>query len=339
MSRGILWCALALFIPQPLAGWCSEKEYVASHVEDHTHQGALHTYYIELNTLPACLLGSCPNRLTDRDVKLVANGHDFPVSVSQTDLASNGSGTDVPTHLLVVIPPGSKYPSNGALGRALAKALAHGWLVSVTRIDGSYTPYSSGGPFESNRPSPTSTPLELDASRRAIHDAIVDLAQFAGERRLLIDGGDKAGSRGFQWESDAPSSIRPVYLVDGGVVKQVAKEEIESTYRNPGMWDFQNVRQRNLSDQLSHEVSLKKAVKDMLLDSRYDYQFQCAIPESEVSSDGTFSLEIDARTNPKLLPGTVTAEIYEVSVQEVNGRTVLSRLNLPQRVRIVVNLR
>jgi hypothetical protein len=119
----------------------------------------------------------------------------------------------------------------------------------------------------------------------------------------------------------------------------VAKEEIESTYRNPGMWDFQNVRQRNLSDQLSHEVSLKKAVKDMLLDSRYDYQFQCAIPESEVSSDGTFSLEIDARTNPKLLPGTVTAEIYEVSVQEVNGRTVLSRLNLPQRVRIVVNLR
>jgi len=135
-------------------------------------------------------------------------------------------------------------------------------------------------------------------------------------------------------ESDAPSSIRPVYLVDGGVVKQVAKEEIESTYRNSGMWDFQNVRQRNLSDQLSHEVSLKKAVKDMLLDSRYDYQFQCAIPESEVSSDGTSPLK-STLDDPKLLRYRDGGDLRSVRAgSERKDGSVAAQP--PTRVRIVV---
>src|ERR1039457_5095512 len=67
-----------------------------------------------------------------------------PRSRLEAFAANQAPALDFPTHLLVVISPGVPRPKDAHLVENLKKVLAQGWLVSVNRSDGSFTPYSTG---------------------------------------------------------------------------------------------------------------------------------------------------------------------------------------------------
>ena len=101
------------------------------------------TYYIELTARRECKTGDCPLHISDKSFSVSQNGREYPVRVSQPLNTSGAATSTFPTHLLVVFSPGALRSKDSNLVKRLNKVLSQGWLVSVNRSDGSFTPYST----------------------------------------------------------------------------------------------------------------------------------------------------------------------------------------------------
>lgn len=286
-------------------------------------------YHIELDPQQDCSQGECSFQFTDTNLTISYNGRQYPVRVSQPIKTDSAPFFTLPTHMLVVVPPGIRRPENAALVKTLERVLSHGWLVSVNRSDGSFTPYSANAPALAAALAATAAaPLPAAQKDKATQAAIDSLEKFPGRRVLLLDVLRAHGTTSIEWVTPFANAGVAVYFVDGG--KQV-RAYYDSVWGNgmpsPQNGDFFLTKMaRFAQDGVFHEVKLATAVNDALKDARYYYDLKFAIPQPQSNSASPIILKAGDGTGLFF----THAELYTVARQTVHGKSVAIRTTPPQ---------
>lgn len=303
-------------------------------------QSGEQTFHIELNTLPGCYQSGCDSLFSnfgDKDITAFQNGRQYTVQLIRRDKP------DFPTHLLVVFAEGVKRPGNAELADRLNKPFSKGWLVSVARKDGSFTPYGSKETLAQALARTPATPLNSTAGQRGLREAIETLEGFPGRRVLLVvNAQDRALP---PWVSDSAKTLAPVYVVDGGDRKKV--------YFGMSTWggtvaplaeNWKTVTKRVFHEGVMHEVKLSSAMKDIVADSRYDYDLSFSMPASE-SDDPAVprAIRVELTTRHMVtasgyaiaIPDSLRAGLYTVANEGMDGSVEQARIAVPQDLSVV----
>jgi len=289
-------------------------------------------YHIELSTLRDCLHGHCPSRFTDRNFAVSQNGHQYPVRVSLPFKANSADASGFPTNLLVVFPSGTQRPKDADLVRSLNRVLSEGWLVSVNRPDGSYTPYATADSLAAALAAAPAAPLTASQTDQASQSEIETLESFPGRRLLLLVVDIPRGKPAPLCWSLAMKIHAQAYIVDGGMIKMVYYNESWGTGKAnaPRGGDYLPKKVRYYNNGVFHEVTFSAAMKDMLKDARYDYDLQFAIPDSQ--SDTASPITLTLLKTKGLLPYGQKAKLYTVAERAADGRTIATRTTPPQKL-------
>ncbi|MGA8731033.1 MAG: hypothetical protein WB608_19915 [Terracidiphilus sp.] len=292
----------------------------------------LPTYHIEVNTQANALYESNPPHLSERSFAVSQDQHQYPFRIAQPSNGNTATSPSLSTHLLVVFPPGVRRPKNGEIIRNLARVLAKGWLVSVARSDGAFTPYSTGAALTAALAAASTTPLPAAQANLALLQATQELKKLPGRRVLLVDLARSATKPSHQWLAPLTESLMPIYLVDGGQRQQAFYDTSWGYSRGPSPSgvDFAYKRVRYLDDGVFHEINLAKAVKDALRDARFDYDLSFQIPDSQFNEADPITLTLKDASG--IVLDTSRAELYTVSEQTVQGETLSTRSAVPQKV-------
>ena len=294
--------------------------------------GESQIYHIELNTLKDCLNGECPFHFSEGNFAVSLNGRQYPVRVLRPYKTNSPAASRFQTHMLVVFPPGTPRPSDATVVKSLKRVLPRGWLVSVSRSDGSFTPFSSAATLTAALAATSAVPLNAERAVVAAQSVIETLEKFPG-RRLLLDVAGAHNKPSPQWTSLETGTHVQVYIVDGGTKKMVYYDEswgAATRWPSPAGGDYLSKRARFYESGVFHEVKLDTAVKDILADTRYNYDLSFAIPASQ--TDPASPITLTLRNATGLLPYDAKAELYTVAIQTVDGKPLAIRTTPPQKL-------
>ena len=197
-----------------------------------------------------------------------------------------GSPTPIATHILVVFPADAKRPSDAKLLKILKKVPAQDWSVSVTRSDGSITPYSPIALLKGNLGlAPSTRPLN-DETNGPVENAAKELEGFPGRRILIVVlSGNRHSSPSPNLRKPASMFKRSIYdrlpswivsleeagvaayVVDGGYPVEKCYDVSWDAYSrgpSPEGCDHVYKRERYTSGGIVHEIKLTKAVADAI---------------------------------------------------------------------------
>ena len=172
-----------------------------------------------------------------------------------------------PTHLLVVLPPGSQEPSNAAIARSL-KRIPSDWLIAVLRPDGTTTAYANRDGIKDALKAVLAAhaPAGSKSEGELFEQAGAELAQLPGQKIILIKDGK--GRSAVNRASLKPlfGSSAVIYLVDGGQNVRIAYNDSWGYSRGPSPQgdDFLIRRKPFVDAGIHHEVKLSSAVKDIV---------------------------------------------------------------------------
>ncbi|MGP8175312.1 MAG: hypothetical protein ACLP7O_12295 [Terracidiphilus sp.] len=290
-------------------------------------------YHIEVNTEENCLSAHCPQHLSASNFAVSQNGRQFPVRVSQPFKTSSAPASRFPTHLLVVFPPGAPRPKDARVVKSLNRVFSQGWLVSVNRSDGSFTPFSTTAMLAAELAAAPAAPLTARQQDLAAQSEIETLDKIPGRRLLLLDVGEAQRDPSQPWNSLVTKTDAQVYIVDGGKQVMVYYDQSwDAATRGPSPrgGDFVPKNVRFYIGGIFHEVKFSAAIKDVLADARYDYDLRFAIPDSQSDPAGPITLKLQNDKN--FLPSEVKAVLYTVAKPSVNGRIITARTTPPQKL-------
>ncbi len=295
----------------------------------------LQTYHIELNTLPGCRIESienCAGQLSQSNIVVSSNGRSYPVRVTTADKIKRKNASAFPTHLLVVFPRGRPRPSDAYILKKLKRALAKGWLISVTRSDGSLTPYSTGATLAGELAAASRAQIPGKQADTALAQALETLKTFAGRRLLVVDVAKAHDKHPPTWASLLAKTFGAIYLVDGGVRRQVYYDESwgASGGTSPAGGGFLYKRVRFFEGGISHEVRLGSAIKDMLKDGSYEYDIQLVLPDAQSTSASPITLIL--HNSLARVPYQTSTDLYSVAVRTVDGKPLAIRAAPSQKL-------
>jgi hypothetical protein len=292
-------------------------------------------YHIEAVVLAQWKPGT--RHLSDKAFTVEQDGREYPTRVSQPLPRSPANALDYPTHMMLIFPPDEPRPNYAAVVNSLRKTLSQGWLVSVTRSDGKFTPYcDSVAALSSALAASSTTALSTQQAIWMGQDALIELENFPGRRVLLFSGKMDAstGELPLAYFGDEPKDrylIPQVYFLDGGEFKptpfyprdMTTPHEIRwmsSTFASGSRTDADGTMQRAYHLGTAHEKSLSQAVTDALRDAHNYYDLEFAVPVAQPPSTGPMTLTLHRRTETHL-----SAQLYTVSSRKVDSTTIETR--------------
>lgn len=288
-------------------------------------------YHIELDAERECQFGDCPLHISDKDLSVSQNGRQYPVRVSQPLNANQRAASSFPTHLLVIFSPGASRFKDSKLVKRLSKVLSHGWLVSVNRSDGSFTPYSNAATLADAMAATSGVPLSAEQADRAARQAVATLEQFPGRRILVVDSvGAHSMTVPEPFGLDAKDFAKQ-YIVDGGEGGTEYRDESWGGFTrgpSPVGGSLYTKRVRVVERAVAHEVKLSGAVKDALKDERYSFDLSFEIPASQADPGSSITLTLPSGSG--LYPEH--SDLYTVTEQIEDGKTVAIRTTPPQKL-------
>ena len=271
---------------------------------------ALRQYHIEV-TLP---LGLSATHMTERDFSVVQGGKSIPIRLRRFKNRSDVLRYGLPPHLLVAFLH-AKRPDDRLLLRMLRSPLMSGWLVSVQRVDGTFTSYCATAACielslaKANGSDPTS-----DSMNKAFQIALDWLNIFAG-RRVLITMPPHS-SREEQMLSVEERILGLAYIVDGGLVKLA---ESLGSYPGPSVPKYAHYDQYDMQCR-AHEKTLANAIRNAVADDRKYYDLQVDLRKSQDALEEGANLVIHGAAG-----STVCADLYSIQPGTVDGEPVSLR--------------
>lgn len=287
-------------------------------------------YHIEVNTLPGCFFYGCTQPVRAGNIRVTAGGVRVTARVAQPRGGGEAASGAVPVHLLVAFAPGIKRRQNKELMAKLKRVLAAGWLVSVCRADGTFTPYThevdllralAGHPAAPN----------ADAGLDTIASAIDGLRAQPGYRVILVDLGGKSDERFVRWLASEADRLSPVYVSDGGRAQMPYSPSTDEAHVG-GVNPFAgaaNKMERAYSGGVFHELKLDEAISHALADTRYDYDVRFYVPAS-LAADVPIKLTfLDPGTH---LPYELRTDLYLVETRAAAGEEAWQRTDATARL-------
>jgi hypothetical protein len=284
-------------------------------------------YHIEVTGLASAACERLPRQLSAKNFAVSQNGHQYPVRVFQPLKTKETGGQGYPTHLLVVFPLNTNRPKDTDIVKSLRKALSEGWLVSVTRSDGRFTPYSTDAAtllsaLAATAPAPMSAPEAL----RSMQAATIDLSWLPGRRLLLVVvDGIHAGSP-LPWTILQTKVFSPVYMSDGGLGTSYSPPDSAHVSGMEGTTT--GIKVRGNYNGVSHELNFKDAVKHILCDAYFDYDLVFTVQASQLKSGQPFTLTFHHAT----VLSPLKAEPYSIGMSTVHGEPVALRNAVAQKL-------
>jgi len=297
-------------------------------------------YHIEATILAPWKTGA--KRLTENSFAVVQDGQQYPVRISQPAPTKSAATLAYPTHLLVIFPPDAPRPSAAAVVKKLSATFSQGWLLSVTRPDGEFTPYcNSVATLSSALATGAATPISTQQANGLGQAAVVELENFPG-RRVLLFSGDLSSAElpaAYNGGNSHDDYLVPqLYFVDGGAFKRspvvddvTTPHEIRWMGNTPGSpvhTDVDGSMQRMYEGGTAHEVTFSRAVRDALRDAHNYYDLEFAVPVSRSHSTGPVALTLFHLSTTK-----VSAELYTVTLSDANNVAVETRTAQPLQVK------
>jgi hypothetical protein len=287
-------------------------------------------FHIEVNTLPGCFFAGCAQAVSSRNVAVTVAGKRVRSRVSQPPGGASKGSKGGLVHLLVAFAPGAGRPDDAELLTGLRQVLATGWLVSVSRSDGAFTPYAHE--TELRRDLLAGAAQKTDIGLDSIGSAIEKLRTQAGYRVLLVDLGGKSDERFVRWLNSVTQGLSPVYVSDGGKADMPyasSGEDADSVGGNAAA-DTAPKKERAFSDGVFHELKLASAISDAFADSRYEYDVRF---RAAAGDDAQVKLTfLDPGTH---LPYELHTELYTLEPGTVDGRPEKVRRDATRRLRTV----
>ncbi len=287
-------------------------------------------YHIEVNTLPGCFFYGCTQPVRAGNIRVTAGGVRVPARVSQPRGSGVAASGAVPVHLLVAFAPGIKRRQDTELMAKLKRLLAAGWLVSVCRADGSFTPYTHDGDLRSALAESAHAPME-DAGLDTIASAIEGLRAQPGYRVILVDLGGKSDEKFMRWLASETDRLSPVYVSDGGRAQMPyspSTEEENVGGVNP-FTGAANKMERSYSGGVFHELNLDEAIRHALADTRYEYDVRFHVPAS-LAEDAPIELTfLDPGTH---LPYELRTDLYLVETRGAPSEEAWQRSDATARL-------
>jgi len=220
----------------------------------------------------------------------------FDVRVSQPVKGGGRGYWNLGKHLLIVFPVGSVQPTQAELLKGLKMAMAAGWSVMASRLDGSFTPYETSLPIMKEELEVGAEAIPSQTTGLAsIEAATGQLSWFTGRRALIIQAPEQRNQLLTNWFYRQVNVFSMLYLIDGGV-------EVEYTGADFGMGagladaTFRK-RRRVYGDGIYHEVNFVDAVRDLIGDSHCDYDIQFWLPASDQQSAASIQLTLRHATD------------------------------------------
>lgn len=287
-ALGYAVALLALLAMNPMRGATQAAlRSAASGVDSvEANADAASVYHIELSMLTSCIKFGCEHPLSEKNAILSEGGHTLPVRVERLGKSKSGNAASIPMHILIAFAPGAPRRPDAELEKSLGRLFSSGWLVSVQRADGTFTPYSDPHGLAGELETPPIAAGGAGSEMSTIQKAIDDLSGRAGLRILLVETARGKNRAGPAWVGKAASRLDFVYAVDGG--KVLTFPDCEGT---PGGTGFPNLagelcngtalkRVRSCRDGVAHELTWSKAIKHLVADRKYVYDVEFKLPES-----------------------------------------------------------
>lgn len=286
-------------------------------------------YHIEVNTLPGCFFYGCTQPVRAGNIRVTAGGTRVPAQVAQPRGAGATAGA-VPVHLLVAFAPGTRRSGDVELMAKLKRALTAGWLVSVCRADGTFTPYLHEAELRLALTEAGEGPKE-EAGLDTIAHAIEGMRAQPGYRVLLVDLGGRSNAKFLRWLATETDHLSPVYVSDGGSAQMPYSPSVEEGFgadMNP-FADAANKMERAYSGGVFHELKLTEAINHALADTRYDYDVRFVVPAS-LAADAPVKLTfLDPGTH---LPYEFRTDLYMVDTHASGGGARWQRTDATARL-------
>lgn len=289
-------------------------------------------YHIEVNTLPGCFFYGCEQPVRAGNIRVTAGGVRVRVRVAQPPGRAMKGPAAVPAHLLVAFAPGIVRPSDAALLGKLRPVLAAGWLVSVCRADGTFTPYARAAELRRALAEHADAPKQ-DAGLDTIESAIDGLRAEPGYRVVLVDMGGHPNDKFVRWLASATDKLSPVYVNDGG--KPQMPYSPSSHEGNGGVNPFAGAAdkmERTYMDGVFHEMELNEAFRHALEDARFDYDIRFRAPAAAAADVPVKLTFLDPGTH---LPYELRTDLYTVQTQKPGGKTARQRADATARLTTV----
>jgi len=319
-----------------LAFWCSQllaQAKPAPHPRAASQARTGQEYHIEVNTLPGCFFYGCEQPVRAGNIRVTAGGVRVRVRVAQPPARAMKAPAAVPAHLLVTFAPGTVRPGDAELLMNLRRVLAAGWLVSVSRADGTFTPYARGAELRRALTEHADRPKE-DAGLDAIESAIDGLRAEPGYRVVLVDMGGKTNDNFGRWLASVTGRLSPVYVNDGGK-PQMPYSPSSQEGRGGGANPFDGAAdkmERTYMDGVFHELELKEAFRHALEDARFDYDIRFRAPAAAAADVPVKLTFLDPGTH---LPYELRTDLYTVQVLKADGKTARVRADATVRLKTV----
>ncbi len=287
-------------------------------------------YHIEVNTLPGCFFYGCTQPVRAGNIRVTAGGVRVPARVAQPRGSGVAASGAVPVHLLVAFAPGIKRRQDTELMAKLKRVLAAGWLVSVCRADGTFTPYTREVDLRSALAESADAPME-DAGLDTIASAIDGLRAQPGYRVILVDLGGRSDDRFVRWLASQTDRLSPVYVSDGGSAQMPSSPSTNDASVG-GVNPFAgaaNKMERAYGGGVFHELKLDEAIRHALADTRYDYDVRFHVP-SFLAADAPIQLTfLDPGTH---LPYELRTDLYLVETRAATGEAAWQRTDATARL-------
>ena len=293
---------------------------------------AAQEYHIEVNTLPGCFFYGCRVPVRAGNIRVTAGGVRVQVLVAQPPRRVSGAAATpgVPVHLLVAFSPGTARPTDAELLVKLRRVFAAGWLVSVCRADGTFTPYANLAQLTRTLAEHADAP-KADAGLDELENAIDALRAEPGYRVVMVDLGGRSDDKFVRWLASTADRLSPIYVSDGGRTQMPyspSAEEEEDGHANP-FAGAADKKERDYRDGVFHELELAEALNHAVADTRFDYDVRFRVPVS-VSQDVPVKLTfLDPGTH---LPFELRTDLYTVETREASGKPARLRSDATARL-------
>ena len=269
-------------------------------------------YHIEVNTLPGCFFYGCYQAVRAGNVRVTVAGVRVPVRVEQPAARATVGTAPVPAHLLVAFAPGTARVADAELLMKLKRVLAAGWLVSVCRTDGTFTPYAHAAGLRRALAEHDAEP-NVDAGLDTIAAAIDDLRAETGYRVVLVDLGGRSDEKFVRWLASETDRLSPVYVSDGG---QAQMPYAPAAAANQFAGAADNM-ERSYTEGVFHELKLDDAIRHALNDARYDYDLRFLVPAGAAADAPVKLTFLDPATH---LPYEFRTDLYFVESRDADGK-------------------
>jgi hypothetical protein len=253
----------------------------------------------------------------------------FKSRVSQPVKGGNRGYWKVQKHLLVVFPVGSARPSQKDLLKSMKSVMAEGWRVKISRPDGSFTPYVANlSTMKEELEVGAGGASAQETGQTAIDAATDELSWFPGRRALIIQQPQQRSQILTSWFYKQASIFTMLYVIDGGV-------QVEYTGADFGMRGGSAAatfleKKRLYSKGFYQEVTFANTIKDLIGDTRCDYDIQFWMPVSGQETSEPIQLTLRRTADGQSL----RADMYSTRSDGSPQAPTRARTSVPQQLTI-----